>query len=140
MQTSQCRWRADNHGTMDALPKVQGCFGDRPATLRFVYDQINIHIRVCSDQYGSLLIPVIVLKLPNDIRLTITRETTSEVWKMDELPDVIKAELEVREASDGTKVNNLSRPQQLLNHKAKFSNPSSTHPTMGAFFTNSKEL
>ena len=29
---------------------------------------------------------------------------------MDELLDVIKAELEAREASDGTKVNNLSRP------------------------------
>ena len=76
---------------MDALLKVQGCFGDRPATLRFVYDRINVDIRglnllgVCSDQYGSLLIPVIMSKLPNDIRLRIARETTSEVWKMDEL-------------------------------------------------------
>ena len=110
---------------MDALLKVQGCIGHRLAPLRFVYDRINVHIRglnsvgVCSDQYGSLLIPVIISKLPIDIRLKIAKETTSEVWKMDELLDVIKAELEAREASEGTKL----RPQQLLNH-----NNTTNHP------------
>ena len=39
--------------------------GDQPATIRFFYDWINVHIRglnslgLCSDQYGILLIPVI---------------------------------------------------------------------------------
>ena len=113
---------------MDALLKVQGCIGDRSAPLRFVYDQINVHIRglnslgVCSEQYGSLLIPVIMSKLPNDIRLRIARETTSEVWKMDELLEVIKAEVEAREASEGTKL----RPQQLLNHKNNSNHPSNS--------------
>ena len=128
---------------MDTLLKVQGCNGDQPATLRLVYDRINVHVTglhslgVCSDQYGSLLIPVIMLKLPNDIRLRIARETTSEIWKIDELLDVIKTEVEAREASEGTKVNTVSRPQQLLNHKTAYSHPPST---MGSFFTNAKGL
>ena len=94
---------------MDALLKVQGCNRDRPATLRLVCDKINVHVRglhslgMCSDQYGSLLIPVIMSKLPNDIRLRIARETTSEVWKIDELLDVIKTEVEAREASKESK-------------------------------------
>ena len=54
--------------------------------LRLVYDRINVHVKgfyllgVCSDQYSSLLTPVIMSKLPNDIKLRIARETTSEVW------------------------------------------------------------
>ena len=73
---------------MNALLKVQGCIEDQSALLRFIYNRINVHIRglnllgVCSDQYGSLLIPVIMSKLPNDIRLRTTRKTASEVWKM----------------------------------------------------------
>ena len=58
-------------------------------------------------------------KLPNDIRLRIVRETTSEMWKMDEMLEVIKAEVEAREASEGTKL----RPQQLLNHKNNSNHP-----------------
>ena len=131
---------------MDSLLKIQSCTGDRPATLRFVYDRINVHVRglhslgVCSDQYGSLLIPVIMSKLPNDIRLRIARETTSEVWKMDELLDVIKAEVEAREASEGTKVNASNRPQQVFNHKNTNKQSSSSHPTMDSFFTNTRGL
>ena len=61
---------------MDAQLKLQGC-GDKPTSLRFVYDQINVHVRglrflgISSDQYGSLLIPVIMSKMPSDIRLKI---------------------------------------------------------------------
>jgi len=53
---------------MDAFLKIQGC-GDRPTSLRFVYDRINVHVHglhlgVGSDQYGSLLIPVVMSKMP----------------------------------------------------------------------------
>ena len=91
---------------------------------------------MCLDQYGSLLIPVIMSKLRNDIRLRIARETTSKVLKMDELLDVIKAEVEAREASEGIKL----RPQQLLNHKNTSNHSPQSNPTMGAFLTNSKKV
>ena len=39
-------------------------------------------------------------KLPSEIRLRIARETKSSVWKIDELLDVIKKEVEARELSE----------------------------------------
>jgi len=51
---------------MDQLLKVSPCTSDRPSSLRFVYDQICVHTRglaslgITSEQYGSLLIPIIV--------------------------------------------------------------------------------
>ena len=81
---------------MDQLLKVSPCSNDRPASLRYVYDQICVHSRglaslgVTSDQYGSLLIPVIMSKLPSEIRLQIARNSKDSVWKMEELLNVIK--------------------------------------------------
>lgn len=93
---------------MDQLLKVSPCSNDRPAGLRYVYDQICVHSRglaslgVTSDQYGSLLIPVIMSKLPPEIRLQIARNSKDSVWKIEELLNVIKVEVEAREASEMT--------------------------------------
>jgi len=59
---------------------------------------------------------------------------------MDELLDVIKAEVEAREASEGIKVNASNRPQQVFNHKNTNKQFSSSHPAMGSFFTNTRGL
>ena len=62
---------------MDELLKISGCTGDRLTSLRFVYDKIRAHVRglailgVSSEQYGTLLISMIMLMMPNDIRLEI---------------------------------------------------------------------
>ena len=93
---------------MDQLLKVSPCSNDRPASLRYVYDQICVHSRglaslgITSDQYGSLLIPVIMSKSPPEIRLQIARNSKASVWKIEELLDVIKIEVEAREASEMT--------------------------------------
>ena len=93
---------------MDQLLKVSPCSNDRPASLRYVYDQICVHSRglaslgITSDQYGSLLIPVIMSKLPPEIRLQIARNSKASVWKIEELLNVIKIEVEAREASEMT--------------------------------------
>jgi len=91
---------------------------------------------ISSEQYGSLLIPVVMSKIPSDIRLRIARETKSEVWKIDELLEVIKVEVEAREASEGTKVNPHSKPLQLLGHKNSSGQLPATHPTTGSFYSN----
>ena len=93
---------------MDQLLKVSPCSNDRPASLRYVYDQICVHscglasLGITSDQYGSLLIPVIMSKLPPEIRLQISRNSKASVWKIEELLNVIKIEVEAREASEMT--------------------------------------
>ena len=56
---------------MDELLKIADYTTNKPSSLRFVVDEINIHIRglsslgVTSEQYGSLLIPIIMSKLPS---------------------------------------------------------------------------
>ena len=59
---------------MDELIKIPICVNERPQSLRSA-KQITVHIRglaaleVTSEQYGSLLMPMILSKLPSDIRL-----------------------------------------------------------------------
>jgi hypothetical protein len=48
-------------------------------------------------------------KLPNDIRIQIARKANSETWKIDELLEVIKVEIEVREASERIKLMTTNR-------------------------------
>lgn len=70
---------------MDELLKIPNCSNDKSHSLRLVYDKISVHTRglatlgIPADQYGSLLIPVIMSKLPNEIRLQIARKSTQDV-------------------------------------------------------------
>ena len=99
---------------MDEILKIQTCNGEKLSSLRYIYDKICVHVRslaslgVSSQQYGSLLIPIIMSKLPNDIRLQIARKAPKETWKIDDLLSTIKLEIEARETSEATKssVNN----------------------------------
>ena len=58
---------------MDELIKTPPCHNDHPMSLRCVYDQISVCTRglaslgVSSEQYGSLLIPIIMSQLPNEM-------------------------------------------------------------------------
>ena len=92
---------------MDELLKIQGCNdSDRFTSLRYVYDKITVHVRglaslgVDSDQYGSLLIPIVMAKLPSELRLRIARVAKGSVWKIDELLEVIRQEVEAKEISE----------------------------------------
>ena len=58
---------------------------------------------VTAREYGSLLIPIIMSKLPNEIRLEIARKSTANVWKIVELLKTIKSEIEAKEASGAIK-------------------------------------
>ena len=96
---------------MDDMLKIIPCNTDKVSHLRSVYDKIHINIRgleslgVTPEQYGSFLIPVIMSKLPSDVRLQVARVTAKEVWEIQEILTVIKAEVEAREISDTIKIN-----------------------------------
>ena len=62
------------------------------------------------DQYGSLLIPVIMSKLPSEIRLLVARKATDNVWKIDNLLKTIKSEVEAREMSEMARSNASEKP------------------------------
>lgn len=88
---------------MDEILKIPACNTSRTSQLRYVYDKISVHVRglasigISSEQYGSMLIPIIMSKIPNEIRLVIARKNTAKVWNIDELLDTIKVEKEARE-------------------------------------------
>ena len=64
---------------MDELLRLPSCAGDKSSSLWYVYDKISVHVRglealgVSSKEYGSLLIPILMSKLPNDLRMRIAR-------------------------------------------------------------------
>ena len=100
---------------MDEILKIQACTGDRTVLLRYVYDKMSVHVRglaslgVSSEQYSSLLIPVIMSKLRTEIRLQIARKATSEIWKINELLNTIKLEVEAREVSEGVRSSGIEK-------------------------------
>ena len=60
---------------MDKVLKIPLSTNDRPPSLRFVKVKISVHVKrlkalgMSSKQYGSFLIPIVVSKLSNNIRL-----------------------------------------------------------------------
>lgn len=68
----------------DELLKIPSCTNDKLQTLRMVYDKISVHTRglssmgISSKEYGSLLIPVIMSKLPAEIRLQMIRPKVNQ--------------------------------------------------------------
>ena len=80
-----------------------------------MYDKINVNVRglealgVKASQYGRLLIPVVMSKLQQDIRLQIARKTSKEVWEISKILYVIRNEVEAREISDSVKVVQLHK-------------------------------
>ena len=71
--------------------------------IRQLYDKTEIHIRglqafgVEAQQYGTLLVPVLLSKVPQELRLIISREFDTGNWSLDELLKVFKTEVEARE-------------------------------------------
>ena len=62
---------------MEDLLRLPVCTGDKTSQLRHIYDKIQVNVRglealgVESEQYGSFLVPIIMAKLPSEMRLQI---------------------------------------------------------------------
>ena len=71
--------------------------------IRQLYEKIEIHIRglqalgVEAQQHGSLLVPVLRSKVPQELRLIISREFYTGNWSLDELLKVFKTKVEAWE-------------------------------------------
>ena len=78
---------------MDELLKISTCSTDKPHQLRYLYGRLNVNIRgalgVKSTQYGSLLIPIIMAKLPPEIQVHVARNTPEDVWDIESILSVI---------------------------------------------------
>ena len=67
---------------MKALVSLEGHPNMKTSELRALFDNINVHIRgleslgISSDQYGCLLVPVILKRMPEDINLQVARNVS----------------------------------------------------------------
>ena len=75
---------------------------------------------ISSTQYGSLLIPIIMTKITPELRLRVARETKKDIWEIRELLDLIKQEVEAREASEQVKVHAMKPPSGVTNRGSNY--------------------
>ena len=94
--------------------------------IRQIYDQVEIHVRglqaqgVDSAQYGKLLIPIMMAKIPEDLRLILSRQFCGDNWNLDELLRAFKTELEARERCASSSVGTSSRTNQVHSSLSKW--------------------
>ncbi|CAB3979174.1 PREDICTED: uncharacterized protein LOC107346460, partial [Paramuricea clavata] len=101
---------------MDALLKLEGTTCNTDVNkIRRVYDSIEVHVRglktlgVESEQYGTLLVPIILSKVPEDLRLILSRQISTENWKLDETLKHLRTELEARERCASSTIKETSK-------------------------------
>ena len=85
---------------IEAVASVQNVKG-----LRQLYDDVESHIRslkslgVAPDSYGALLSPVLLNKLPPELRLIVSRKVSDSTLDVDSLLRIVEEELLARERS-----------------------------------------
>jgi len=90
---------------MDELIKLPDSTVDCPSSLRNLYDCVTIHVRgltslrVDLECYGAFVIPIIMPKLPNEVKLMMVWKHPGQVWKIQELLATVQAEVVVRKAT-----------------------------------------
>ena len=97
---------------VEEIYKLKPCNnGDKSIHLRYVYDKILAHVRgikslgVELEYSGCMLVPIIMAKLPFDVRVHLARVTAREIWSLGELLETLRTEVEAREDGDSAKVN-----------------------------------
>ena len=85
------------------IPKIQNTNDIK--RLRFLCDSVETSVRnlkslqVETSSYGSLLVPLLNEKLPNDLRVVIARNFENNIWTLDEMLNLLKTEIQAKELS-----------------------------------------
>ena len=90
---------------MTKLLKIEKVSASRNVReLRDLYDHVESQMRALQssgtlpDHYGPLLIPIISERLPDDIKLEISRKLGTSTWKIDDFMQLWKNEITARES------------------------------------------
>lgn len=116
---------------MDALLKIPAATND-VKKLRSLYDACEGYIHglesldVYPESYGDLLIPIVMKKLPEEVRRIMLRSHDETTWTLADLRKQLRHEVETREKSSlGQSDKEVSAPNPPFNSK---------FPTAGALF------
>ena len=71
-----------------------------------------------AQQYDSLLVPVLLSKVPQELRLIISREFDTGNWSLDGLLKVFKTEVEARERCNSMAMTSSTTPERKHPHKS----------------------
>lgn len=89
---------------MDKLVKLPPVYnGKDTGRLRKLYDEIEVQIRglqsmgILADLYGTLLVPILLSKLPDDVKLEMSCRVENGKWKLDDLLKKLIDEITARE-------------------------------------------
>ena len=88
---------------MDELLNLEPVTSYNIKSLRGLCDQVESNVRslkslgVSSSSYGCLLSSIIMSKLPQDLRLVVSRKIKDDMWDLEEVMEVIEHEIDARE-------------------------------------------
>ena len=105
--------------------------------IRMVYDMIESNVRslqnlgISAEMYGSLLIPMMLAKIPKELKLIISRDMKGETWDSEQLSAIFKSELEARE-----KIQSMSDSSSMSHVEGKFNRKNPV--TAAALFVSDK--
>ena len=83
------------------LPRIRS--SNDVSDLRKIYDEVEFSVRnlkllkVETSSYGSLLVPLLNKKLPNNICFNLARKFKDDVWNLDDMLIFLKTEIEAKE-------------------------------------------
>ena len=83
------------------LPRIRS--SNDVSNLRKIYDEVEFSVRnlkllkVETSSYGSLLVPLLNKKLPNNICFNLARKFKDDVWNLDDMLIFLKTEIEAKE-------------------------------------------
>ena len=104
---------------MDALMSLEPVMSlQNLIALRRLHDTVETHVRglrslgVAPESYGALLSPVIMKKLPQELRVIISRKVTDQ-WNLDPILEALLAEIDARERAGVSQINRGKREKDI---------------------------
>ena len=91
--------------------------------LRKLYDSCEAHNRalqalgMSEESYSTIVVPTIIEKLPEQLRLAITRRTNFLEWSMKEMLEAYEKELELREAHNPVGISSDKEQERNMGKK-----------------------
>ena len=109
--------------------------------IRKLFDEVETHHRALlapgknEDQYSDVFVPMIISKLPENLRVAVLSEKKT-TWKMDEILKTLGEKIRVRQMSKPSGQSNMPKPH-AMDEKERFKKPGTA--TASALATRSGE-
>ena len=121
------------HAYMQSLTQLQAPTSNLHS-LRSFYDKMEAYIRgleslgQAQDSFGSLLVPIIIDKLPVDIKRQLAREHSDGNWMLQDLRSAIFREINILEAGISSEVSSQGMCQTTASFYTNTSNHGNARP------------